>query len=153
MSLTLAEKNVPPQMPFKLDERLARDTLPLCILDLCEVRLMNNRLFQWIVLVPQVGNASEIIDLSPAQRQKLMEEISQISEALQKLYQPAKLNVAALGNQVAQLHIHCIARMVDDAAWPNPVWGGASEPYGKDQVESEILAWRAVLNKTTAGMA
>ena len=153
MSMTPAEKAATPGAPYRLDAQLEADSLPILSLPLCKLRLMNNSHFPWFLLVPQVSNASEIIDLAPAQRQQLMNEISQLSEALQKIYQPAKLNVASLGNMVAQLHVHVIARFVDDAAWPKPVWGTASTPYVPDQAAAQIDAIRAILNQSHAGIA
>src|SRR5690606_21607122 len=106
-----------------------------------------------VLLVPRVANTSEIIDLSTTQRQQRMQEIAALSEAMQKLYQPAKLNVAALGNMVAQLHVHIIARFVDDAAWPNPVWGTASGAYEGDAASAQIEGLRAALGQPHAGIA
>ena len=114
---------------FALHQKLASDSFFIADLKLCQVLLMNNSLYQWLILVPRVANAKEIIDLSNENRHLLMNEISQVSELMQKLFKPDKLNVAALGNQVPQLHIHIIARFVGDASWANPVWGGKSEPY------------------------
>lgn len=90
---------------------------------------MNNRLFPWIILVPRVEGAREIIDLSIEERYVLMDEIAYACEAMRAIFIPEKLNVAALGNQVPQLHVHVIARFAADAAWPNPVWQKGSEPY------------------------
>jgi diadenosine tetraphosphate (Ap4A) HIT family hydrolase len=71
----------------------------------------------------------EIIDLDPKDRHRLMNEISSLSVTMRSVYAPDKLNVAALGNQVPQLHVHVIARFEKDAAWPNPVWGKGAELY------------------------
>lgn len=114
---------------FELHQKLANDSLFIADLQLCRILLMNNKLFPWLILVPRINNAKEIIDLSANNRHLLMDEISHISELMQNLFKPDKLNIAALGNQVPQLHIHIIARFVNDACWANPVWGGKSEPY------------------------
>ena len=103
---------------FALNPRLAADTFPVGLLDLCEVRAMNDRRFPWLILVPR--------------RALLIEEIAETSEALKRLTGADKMNVAALGNEVRQLHIHVIARRIGDAAWPGPVWGkGVRDSYAQ----------------------
>ncbi len=120
---------------FSLHPRLAADTLPIGELALCNVLLMNDARFPWIILVPRRPDVREIIDLAPEDQANLLAEITAVSRVLQRLIEPQKLNVAAIGNVVAQLHIHIVARFEDDTAWPAPVWGhGAREPY--DDAES-----------------
>lgn len=131
---------------FELDRRLARDTHDITNLPLCNVRLMDNKLFPWIVLVPRVENASEWIDLDRGQQHQLSDEIAVVSHILQALVTPDKLNVAALGNQVPQLHIHLIARYKGDKAWPNPVWGGASEAYSEEESRRFIYEIKSALD-------
>lgn len=116
-------------MSWQLHERLKADTLEVCTLALSTVLLMNNQLFPWLILVPRVEGAREIIDLSAIDRHRLMDEISLASEVLSIQCKPDKVNVAALGNMVPQLHVHVIARFTTDTAWPNPVWGSRHEPY------------------------
>lgn len=119
---------------FKLDPQLARDTHDLGSLGLSRVLLMNDRRFPWLILVPQKAGLTELIDLDAPARSILLEEISRASEALRGELRPHKLNVAALGNMVRQLHVHVIARFASDAAWPKPVWGvGTAEPYAADE--------------------
>ncbi len=108
---------------FSLDPQLAADTFPIGRFALCRVLLMNDARFPWIILVPERAGMAEIIDLSADDRAVLMEEIAAASQGLKRLFGPDKLNVAALGNQVRQLHVHVIARFVSDAAWPRPVFG------------------------------
>jgi diadenosine tetraphosphate (Ap4A) HIT family hydrolase len=118
---------------FNLNSSLAADTIALVKLDLCEVRLMNDANFPWLVLVPQISDAIEIVDLDSDTRHRLIDEIAKASDALRSVTGAEKLNVAALGNQVAQLHVHVIARFRDDEAWPGPVWGAAPRrPYSAD---------------------
>ncbi len=121
-------------MNFTLDRRLSADSRDITNLPLCNVRLMDNKRFPWLILVPRVAGASEWIDLSREQQHQLSDEIAVLSHILQALVTPDKLNIAALGNQVSQLHIHLIARYKGDSAWPNPVWGAASEPYGEEEL-------------------
>ncbi|HUG62636.1 MAG TPA: HIT family protein [Methylomirabilota bacterium] len=112
-------------MAFKLDPRLAQDTVPVGDLALCRVLLMNDATYPWLILVPRRDGLADIVDLDADGRALLMEEIALASEALKTLAQPLKLNVAALGNMVRQLHVHVIARTDVDPAWPAPVWGKA----------------------------
>lgn len=115
---------------FSLHPRLAADTLEIGDWPLCRVRLMNDSRFPWLILVPMRADMREIIDLLPGDQTALLQEINLASRALQTAYRPDKLNVAALGNMVPQLHIHVIVRATTDAVWPNPVWGqGAAQPY------------------------
>lgn len=123
-----------------LDERLAADTFPVYEGSLCSFLLMNNRLFPWLILVPRIADARELTDLSVAERHHLMDNITKASDALQLAVSPHKINVAALGNQVPQLHVHVIARFTTDAAWPNPVWGGKRELYGQPPALIQKLA-------------
>lgn len=116
-------------MAFKLDSRLEADSLFLIDLPLSQVRLMNNARYPWLVLIPRQDGLREITDLAAADRHILLDEISHASETLQRLTGAHKMNIAALGNIVAQLHIHVIARFAEDAAWPAPVWGSGGEAY------------------------
>ena len=108
---------------FHLDPRLAKDSVELADWPLCRVRLMNDANYPWLILVPERDGARDIIDLTPGDRAVLMTEIAAASQGLARLTKPDKLNVAALGNVVAQLHVHIIARFTTDPAWPRPVWG------------------------------
>jgi len=131
---------------FQLDQRLARDTHDITDLPLCSVRLMDNKKFPWLILVPRVANVSEWIDLDRNQQHQLSDEIAVISHILQALVTPQKLNIATLGNQVSQLHVHLIARYKGDPAWPNPVWGAASESYGAEEVRRFIYELKSAID-------
>jgi diadenosine tetraphosphate (Ap4A) HIT family hydrolase len=125
---------------FTLDPRLEAESFPLGRLTLCEVRLFNDARFPWLILVPARDGLVEIIDLDEAGQQLLMREVALAAGALKTLTSCHKLNVAALGNQVRQLHVHMIARFESDAAWPNPVWGrGTRVPY-ESQVAAKFTA-------------
>jgi diadenosine tetraphosphate (Ap4A) HIT family hydrolase len=130
---------------FALDPRLAADTVAVAALPLCAVRLMNDRRFPWIILVPQRPGAREILDLDAADRSRLIEEIAIASAALRDECRPLKLNVAALGNVVAQLHVHVVARFADDDAWPKPIWGTPAVPYDVEALERRVEAIRGRL--------
>ncbi len=108
---------------------LEENSFPIVDMPLCHVRLMDNCLYPWLILIPQQPGITEIIDLSWDHRLKLMEEICIVSEKMKDIFTPDKLNVATLGNQVSQLHVHVIGRYKDDEAWPHPIWGKGSKPY------------------------
>ena len=132
---------------WQLHPQLAEDTHPLAHWPLCDVQLMDDANHPWLILVPRVENAVELIDLDDAQRQQLMREISNASRALQTAVKPDKLNVAALGNAVPQLHVHVIARFRDDIAWPRPVWGNATaQPYTPESLVQRVQTLRAALS-------
>lgn len=114
---------------FTLHPQLERDSFFVSDMALSRVLLMNNNIFPWVILVPRIAGAQEIIDLGGSQRHVLMDEIAQMSNIMQAQFNPDKLNIAALGNQVPQLHIHIICRYKKDPSWPSPVWGGPSAPY------------------------
>lgn len=132
-------------MTFILEPRLSADTIPAGNLALSELRLMNNALFPWFILVPKRDGLVEITDLPKEERITLMEEICAVSDALCAALKPDKINIAALGNQVRQLHVHVIARFTTDAAWPQPVWGKAAAPYAEKEAEKVIEAVRRLL--------
>lgn len=111
------------QARFQLDHRLESDSFLICHLDLCQVRLINDAQFTWLLLVPMKNGLSEVIDLDDDSQQQLWRESSLISRILQTEFAPDKLNVAAIGNIVSQLHVHHICRFKTDVAWPAPVWG------------------------------
>jgi diadenosine tetraphosphate (Ap4A) HIT family hydrolase len=108
---------------FELNPQIAADTLAVAELELCTVRLMRDANYCWLLLVPRIAYTTEIVDLSAEHRQMLMEDIVKAGAALRQTCPCDKLNIATLGNVVAQIHVHVIARRHDDAAWPKPVWG------------------------------
>ncbi|MGA7439016.1 MAG: HIT family protein [Luteibacter sp.] len=115
---------------FELDARLAGDTLVVGDLPLCRVLLMRDSRFAWLVLVPRQAGLVEVSDLPDADRAALWREVDQAGAALRAVAPCDKLNIGALGNIVRQLHVHVVARVEGDAAWPGPVWGsGKAEPY------------------------
>lgn len=106
-----------------LDPRLEADTLSLGSLFLCRVMLSKNAAWPWLILVPDCPDVSEITDLSEDDQLCLWQEIATVSRALQELTGAHKMNIAALGNIVRQLHVHVVARFEGDPAWPAPIWG------------------------------
>lgn len=109
--------------PFFLDERLENDTLPVAKLALCDVRLMNDSRWPWLILVPRIVGAEEIHHLNADDEAELYKEISEAALVLETVTGCLKINTGALGNIVRQLHVHIIARHEGDANWPGPVWG------------------------------
>ena len=123
---------------FELHPRLDADTLPLGELALCELRLMNDRRFPWIILVPRLSGLTEIHQLRLADQHLLIAESSLVSEALMSLNGVEKINTGALGNVVPQLHWHVVGRHRQDSCWPGPVWGcGQNAPW--DSAEAAEL--------------
>ncbi|MYE23988.1 MAG: HIT family protein [Gammaproteobacteria bacterium] len=109
-------------MPFALHERLAADTLPVAELGLCTLLLMQDHRFPWTILVPQRPDLRDYHDLPREDAMQAFDEVTLVSRAIADEFGAHKLNVAALGNQVPQLHIHVIGRFAEDDAWPGPVW-------------------------------
>ncbi len=121
---------------FELHPRLAADTLPVGDFPLCRCLLMNDMHYPWLILVPRVEGIREIFELGVQDQQQLMRESSYVSERLAKHFNADKINIGALGNMVPQLHVHHIARYVNDAAWPGPVWGKhPAEAYTENNLQ------------------
>ncbi len=120
--------NFDPPAAWSLDPRLAADTIPAGDLPLCRVLVMRNAAWPWLLLVPRRAGAREIVDLAEPDRVQLISEIAQASTALKTVTACDKLNIGALGNVVAQLHVHVVARFRTDPAWPGAVWGVVPDP-------------------------
>lgn len=120
---------------FVLNSRLEQDTLPLGDFPLCRLLLMNDSSYPWFILVPRREEVSELFQLDAADQQSLWREATSLAETLKDTFGADKMNIAALGNMVSQLHMHVIARRRYDAAWPAPVWGHhPAQPYTDEQV-------------------
>ena len=131
---------------FELDQRLENDTLLVGDFDLCRVLLMNDAAYPWIILVPRLPQITEIFELTDQQQLQLMQESNFVLQAMNRHFQADKMNVAALGNVVAQLHVHHIARFTDDQAWPAPVWGKfAAQAYESQPAELLLQQLRELL--------
>lgn len=107
---------------MKLDDRLQADCKPICELEESTLLLMDNSLVNWFILVPHCDEI-ELTNLSFDRQTAILKEINLISQFIQTMYSPDKLNIATLGNVVSQLHIHVIGRKHSDPYWPAPVWG------------------------------
>lgn len=121
---------------FSLDPKLEQDTLEIGAFDLCSVRLMNDARYPWIILVPQRDTVTEVYQLTEQEQIQLTKESSFVAKKLADLVSADKINIAALGNVVSQLHIHHVARFKQDETWPDPVWGkGKATRYSQQEID------------------
>jgi len=134
-------------MDFQLHPRLAEDCFEVGRLTLSRLLMMNDSQFPWFILVPERAEIREIHELDVGDRMQLMHESCCLAEALSALYQPDKLNIAAIGNLVPQLHLHHVVRYRQDKAWPAPIWGKfATLPYDETQAQLQIERVKRQLN-------
>jgi diadenosine tetraphosphate (Ap4A) HIT family hydrolase len=122
-------------MTFTLDHRLAESSFFIADWELCRVSLKNDKTWPWLYLVPRRMGIREIFELTEQDQKQLIHEISLASQALNTLYKPDKINTAALGNMVPQLHVHVFARFKDDPAWPRPVWAVQRDEISYTDIE------------------
>ncbi len=126
-------------MSFQLHPRLAEDCISIGQFELCRLLMMNDSQYPWFILVPERSELQEIYQLNKVERALLTEESSYLAESLAKLYKADKMNVAAIGNLVPQLHVHHVVRYQTDKAWPAPVWGKfAAVPYNEQQIIDNV---------------
>jgi diadenosine tetraphosphate (Ap4A) HIT family hydrolase len=134
-------------LTFSLHPQLAADTVPIGDLPLSRVLLSNDANYPWLILVPRRPQLIEIIDLEETEQVQLMGEIARAAQALKRVTECEKLNIAAIGNIVPQLHVHVIARRHGDPAWPKPVWGAVpAVPYDSAARDGLTGALRRALN-------
>ncbi|ABD05380.1 Histidine triad (HIT) protein [Rhodopseudomonas palustris HaA2] len=128
---------------WSLSPQLEKDTINIGDLPLSRVLVIKDANYPWLLLVPRRAGAVEITDLDEVAQAQLMTEISRVGRALKDITKCDKLNIAALGNVVPQLHVHVIARRANDAAWPRPVWGVVPAlPHDAEEVQHFISALR-----------
>ena len=121
--------------PFSLHPQLANDCFELADLPLCKLLLCNDSAYPWFILVPKVSDITDIYQLDWQQQQQLLNESSLLSELLMQVFTGDKMNVAALGNVVEQLHVHHVVRYKTDVSWPKPIWGQQPlTPYTNDEL-------------------
>ncbi len=133
---------------FILDKKLRQDSFLLGNLELCQVLLMNDSNYPWLILVPQKNNLIEIFDLSFDEQILLLKEINFVVDLLKKEYPCYKFNIANLGNIVSQLHIHVIVRQKNDATFPKPVWGNApAVPYSGNILNETLKNLQKYFNR------
>ncbi len=130
---------------IKLHPQLEKDCVRLGEFTLCSLLLLNDSNYPWFILLPNREDMTEMHQLSEVDQRQLLAESMFFSQCLEQVFQPDKLNIAALGNIVPQLHIHHIARFTTDACWPAPVWGAVSAtPYNEEQLENikkQLINW------------
>lgn len=132
---------------FTLDSRLATDTVAVGSLALCDVLLMNDSRYPWLILVPRRDGLVELSDLDLHEQSVLWQEVSRASAVLRDTIPCEKLNLGVLGNIVRQLHVHVVARTTDDHAWPGPVWGhGQATTYADEQLKARVATLQAALS-------
>jgi diadenosine tetraphosphate (Ap4A) HIT family hydrolase len=151
--LRLIGSAVQPQgvVMFELHEALARDCAFVGDLALCRLLLMNDKQYPWLILVPRRAEMREICDLSGDDQLQYLQESNLCSAILRSEFGAEKLNIAALGNMVPQLHIHHIARFSSDPAWPKPVWGQLpAKPYSTDELQGVVAQLRQVIQGRSA---
>jgi len=133
---------------FELHPQLDADTITIGDLPLCRVLLINDSQYPWLVLVPRRVGIQETYQLNEHDQQQLLNESSTLSSLIMKHFSGDKLNVAALGNVVPQLHIHHIVRFTNDPTWPKPVWGMLpSLPYQQEELNSIINELTELISK------
>jgi diadenosine tetraphosphate (Ap4A) HIT family hydrolase len=132
-----------PESVWSLNPQLEKDTIEIGDLPLSRVLVIKDAHYPWLLLVPRCEGAIEIIDLAEVEQAQLMTEISRVARALKEVTKCDKLNIAALGNVVPQLHVHVIARRTSDIAWPRPAWGVAPPlAHDAEEVQRFISALR-----------
>ena len=133
---------------FELAPRLAADTFLVGEAPLSQVLLMNDARYPWLILVPRRGDTTEPFELSEVDQAQLWRESMRLGQAMKAHFAADKINIAALGNQVAQLHVHHVARFHTDDAWPGPVWGvGSAVPYSDAARDALIGELRSLLRE------
>ena len=138
----------PVNVAFELHPQLAMDTLFICDLELCRVLLMNDARYPWCILVPRLANAREVHALPVDTQLAMWSEVGRCAERLAAQTRADKMNIATLGNLVPQLHVHVVARMTSDSAWPQPVWGrGPAQPYAMPAGEQTVEALRLTFSR------
>jgi diadenosine tetraphosphate (Ap4A) HIT family hydrolase len=136
-----------PLQDFMLDARLANDSVSVAIIGLCDLRLMKDRRWPWLLLVPRRAGVSEVFDLTPLDQALLTFETNTVAAALKSTTGAVKINVGALGNIVRQLHVHVVARFEGDPNWPGPVWGhGKPEVYSDEDLNTFAAKVREALS-------
>jgi len=134
--------------PFELDPRLASDTVLVGVTPLNQVLLMRDARYPWLILVPRRSDVTEPFELGETDQSQLWQESMRLGEAMKAHFAADKINIAALGNQVAQLHVHHIARFHTDDAWPGPVWGvGSAVPYSGTALDTLMGELRSLLRQ------
>lgn len=131
---------------FELHSQLQADCIPVGDFPLCRLLLLNDRQYPWLVLVPRRAELREVFELAEADRAQFHRESDLLAQVLSETFNADKMNVAALGNMVPQLHVHHIVRYRQDPAWPAPVWGKLpAVPYAENELADMLQRVRVAL--------
>lgn len=134
-------------MSFTLDNRLDHSSLFIAERDEFQIRLVNDKRYIWLLMIPMLADIRELDDLAPKSQLALITYASQLSSQLKSSFQADKMNIATIGNIVSQFHLHIIARHTTDEAWPDPVWGrGTAIPYDEDEAQLLIVKLQTYIN-------
>ncbi len=134
-------------MAFELHPRLAAGGFEIGRLGGCRLLLKNTALFPWLLLVPEVEGIEDLHELPPGQFEEVMSAMRRVSEFVASHFQPEKLNVACIGNQVRQMHVHIVGRLPGDPAWPGTVWAfEGKKSYDQGEIDEILSAARRFLN-------
>ena len=134
---------------FTLHPQLAKDTLTVGHFALSQVLLAKDANYPWCILVPKRDDICEIHHLDEQDQMQLIKESSVLARVMEQVFTPDKMNVAAIGNRVSQLHVHHVARFKDDAVWPKPIWGAlAALDYPAEQLSERLDTLRNALTNT-----
>jgi diadenosine tetraphosphate (Ap4A) HIT family hydrolase len=137
---------------FVLHDAFIATSHAIADLPLCHARLHADARYPWIVLIPRLPGLTEVEDLCPADRARLVEEGVLAGRAVRAVGEVlglpvTKLNLGALGNVTSQLHLHVVGRRIGDPAWPGPVWGHSDgEPFDAVDLVRAVEAARAILH-------
>ncbi|MDG4867811.1 HIT domain-containing protein [Guyparkeria sp. 1SP6A2] len=141
----------PSRDDWQLHPRLLADSLPILQHDGVQFRLVNDRRFVWVLIVPMHPGAEQLHRLPPTLRETTLQALQAVSATLEQCYRPKRLNVGAIGNLVDQLHVHCVARTTEDPAWPGVVWGaGERQPLAPLESLARVRAIAAGLTTELA---
>ena len=134
--------------PFAIDPRFDIDSLLLAYINRCQVRVIDDARFAWMMLIPEFPGTVEWFDLPPAEAATVFALACHVGAAMKTRFAADKINIGALGNVVPQLHIHIVARRIGDAAWPGPVWGaGVREPMTETDKAARIVSCRKITDE------
>jgi len=139
-------------MIFKLDERLAQDSVYVAHLAWCQLRLHKDSRYPWLIVIPERPLVTELYELEYSEQVEYMRISSLVCKVLNASFSPHKINVASLGNIVKQLHIHHIARFEYDETWPGPVWGlGKAILYSNEHLQKMVASLRQTITEINQG--
>jgi len=134
-------------MTFQLAKQLENDTIHLGDFSLCRFLIMNDKSYPWAILVPKQENIKEVFELSKEDQAQLWSEVTHVAKTLQERLDIPKMNIAAIGNMVPQLHLHIVGRSPEDKTWPKPVWGQhPASKYSENEIQDLLTKWKSWFN-------